>query len=166
MGGRFPGAPSYVLSSLCNNLCQERFLKWPRLSIYFPYYWAEMVMAKMVMSRNGSGPKMNSHSDEFILKFASVSEFHKTDDRKMRTPFLFALIAMQRYVAKKALTERQLQGMPRCAAGRFIETFHCIAKRCKTFQSAPTMQRTPAATDRSLKHNPGRFAPNHLGPNI
>ena len=53
--------------------------------------------------RNGSGPKRNSHSDKFILKFASVSEFHrhKTDDRKMWTPFLFALISMQRYVAKK-----------------------------------------------------------------
>ena len=49
-------------------------------------------MAEMVMGRNGSGMKMNSDSDEFILKFASVSEFHrhKTDDRKMRTPFLFA----------------------------------------------------------------------------
>ena len=46
----------------------------------------------MVMGQNGSGPKMNSHSDEFILKFALVAEFHrhKTDDRKMRTPFLFA----------------------------------------------------------------------------
>ena len=90
--GRFPGAPFYVLSSLCNDLCQERFLKWRRLSIYFPYYWAEMVMAEMIKGRNCSGPKMNSHSDEFILKFASVSEFHrhKTDDRKMRTPFLFA----------------------------------------------------------------------------
>ena len=90
--GRFPGAPINVLSSLYNDLCQERFLKWLHLSIYFPYYWAEMVMAKMVMGRNGSVTQMNNHSDELILKFASVSEFHrhKTDDRKMRTPFLFA----------------------------------------------------------------------------
>ena len=50
---------------------------------------------------------------------------------------------MQRYVAKKALAERQLQGMPRSAAGRFFETYRCIAKCCKTFRSAPAMQRTP-----------------------
>ena len=58
VAGRFPRAPLYVLTSLCNDLCQERFLKWPRLSIYFPYYWTEMVMAEMVIGRNDSGPKM------------------------------------------------------------------------------------------------------------
>ena len=92
IGGAFLERLFYVLSSLSNDLCQERFLKWLHLSIYFPYYWAEMVLIKMVMARNGSWPKMNSHSDEFILKLASVSELHrhKTDDRKMRKPFLFA----------------------------------------------------------------------------
>ena len=48
-----------------------------------------MVMAEMVTGRNVSGPKMNSHRQ---MAFASVLEFHehKTDDRKMKTPFLFA----------------------------------------------------------------------------
>ena len=55
-----------------------------------------MVMAKMVLGRNGSGTGMSSHrqmaSVTFILKFASVSEFHihNADDRKVRKPFLFA----------------------------------------------------------------------------
>ena len=58
VAGALSWSAFYVLSSLCNDLCQERFLKWPRLSIYFPYYWAKMVMAEMVIGRNGSGPKM------------------------------------------------------------------------------------------------------------
>ena len=71
-----------------------------------------MVMAEMVMARNDSTTKISSHrqmaSDTFILKFALVSEFHRhnPDDRKLRTPILFALISMQRYFAKK----RSLKG--------------------------------------------------------
>ena len=38
-------------------------------------------MSEMVMCRNGAGPKISSHrqmaSDTFILKFASVSAFHR-----------------------------------------------------------------------------------------
>ena len=52
----------------------------------------------VLLGRNGYGPKWfwaeneQMASDAFIFKFASVSEFYrnKTDDRKMRTPFLFA----------------------------------------------------------------------------
>ena len=83
--------PSYA------TICSMRaLLKWPCLSIYFLYYWAKLVMAEMVIGRNGSRPKISSYqqmaSDTFILKFALVSEFHRhtTDDRKLRTPFLFA----------------------------------------------------------------------------
>ena len=47
-----------------------------------------MVMAEMVMDRNGSGPKMRRHrqiaSDTFILKFASVSEFHRHNTLTVR----------------------------------------------------------------------------------
>ena len=138
--GRFPGAPCYVLYSLCNDLCQEPFLKWPRLWIYFPYYWAEMVMAEMVLGRNGSGPKMNSHSDEFILKFASVSEFHRHKTRRSKNEdaifvFLNFYTTLQKSAGRKAA--------PRFAPERLFETYRCIAKCCKTFQSAPAMQRTP-----------------------
>ena len=64
-----------------------------------------MVMAKIVMGRNGSRPKMSRHrhmaSDAFILKFALVSELqrHKTDVRLN----LYATVQ-----CKKALAERQL----------------------------------------------------------
>ena len=44
---------------------------------------------------------------------------------------------------QQALSERQLQGMPRSASRRFFETYRCVGKRCKTFRSAPLMQRTP-----------------------
>ena len=55
-----------------------------------------MVMVEMVMGQNDSGPKMSSHwqmaSDTSILKFSSVSEFHRqnSDNRNLRMPFLFA----------------------------------------------------------------------------
>ena len=54
------------------------------LSIILSVYWAEMVMSEMVMCRNGSRPKISSHrqiaSDTFILKFASVSAFHRRSE--------------------------------------------------------------------------------------
>ena len=72
---------------------------------------------------NDSGPKMNSHSDEFILKFESVSEFHrhKTDDRKMRTSFLFAQSSMQWYFAKKHSPKDSLKECLGALRGTFLK---------------------------------------------
>ena len=70
----------------------QRFVPRVLFKMAAPFDVFSVLLGRNGYGRNGSGPKMNSHSDEFILKFASVSEFnrHKTDNRKMRTPFLFA----------------------------------------------------------------------------
>ena len=63
-----------------------------------PFDIFSVLLGRNGYGQNGYGPKWfwaeneQMASDAFIFKFASVSEFHrhKTDDQKMRTPFLFA----------------------------------------------------------------------------
>ena len=74
----------------------QRFVPRALFKMAVPFDILSVLLGRNGYGRNGSGPKMNSHrqmtSDAFIFKFASVSEYHrhKTHDRKMRTPFLFA----------------------------------------------------------------------------
>ena len=87
----------------------QRFVPRALFKMAAPFNVLSVLLGRKGYGRNGFGPKWfraeneQMASDAFIFKFASVSEFcrHKTDDRKMRTPFLFALISMQQYVAKK-----------------------------------------------------------------
>ena len=96
-------------------------------------------MLSVLLGRNGygrncSGPKwfwaenQQMASDAFIFKFASVSEFyrHKTGDRKMRTPFLFAQISMQRYVAKKRSPKDSSKECLGALRGAFLK--HTVAQ--------------------------------------
>ena len=78
-----------------------------------------------------------------MLKFASVSEFHRhnTDDRKLRTPFCllkFLCIPLQKCALREAATRKAMERY-----GLLFETYRCIANRCKTIRSAPAMQHTP-----------------------
>ena len=118
------------MSSLCNDLCQERFLKWPRLSIYFPYYWAENEQMAF---------------EAFIFNYAPVLARVLTQNGRLKNKdAIFVCLNFYATVrCKKALSERQLQRMTRSAARRFFETYRCVGKRCKTLRSAPAMQRTP-----------------------
>ena len=103
-------------------------------------------MAEMVIGRNGSGAEnVQMTSDAFIFKYAPVLARVLTLNTRLKNKdaifVCFNFYATVR--CKKALSERQLQGMPRSAAMRFFETYRCVRKRCKTFRSAPAMQRTP-----------------------
>ena len=87
-----------------------------------------MVMAEIVMGRNNFGPKISSHRqmafDTFILKFLSVRQ--NCENRKLRTPFLFALLSRQKSA---------LRGMLRSAFSK-----RTIA--AERSDGAPAMQRT------------------------
>ena len=84
-------------------------------------------------------------SDTFIFNYAPVFATVLTQNGRLKNKdSIFVCLNFYATVrCKKALSERQLQGMPRSAARRFFETYRCIGKRCKTFRSAPLMQRYP-----------------------
>ena len=84
-------------------------------------------------------------SDAFIFNYAPVLARVLTQNGRLKNKEAI-FVCFNSYATvrcKKALSERQLLGMPRSAAGRFFETYRCVGKRCKTFRSAPLMQRTP-----------------------
>ena len=93
-------------------------------------------MAEMVIGRNVSGPKnVQTTSDAFIFNYAAVLPRVLTQSGRLKNKdAIFVCLNFYAKVrCKKALSERQLQGMPRSAARRFFETYRCIGKRCKTF---------------------------------
>ena len=140
--GRFSAfCPSHA--TICSS---GRFLKWPHLSFNFPYYWAENCYG-----RNGNRPKwfwaenVQMTSDAFIFNYPPVLARVLTQNGRLKNKdAIFVCLNFYATVrCKKALSERQLQGMPWSAARRFFETYGCVGKRCKTFRSVPLMQRTP-----------------------
>ena len=84
-------------------------------------------------------------SDVFIFNYPPVLARVLTQNGRLKIKdAIFVCLNFYATVrCKKALSERQLQGMPRSAARRFFETYRCVGKRCKTFRSTPLMQRTP-----------------------
>ena len=106
-----------------------------------------------LLGRNGYWPKwfwaeyVQTTSDAFIFNYAAVLPRVLTQNGRLKNKVaIFACLNFYATVlCKKALSERQLQRMPRSAARRFFETYRCVGKRCKTFRSALLMQRTPAS---------------------
>ena len=104
--------------------------------------------------RNRYGPKWfwakneQMASDTFIFLVCLGIRVPQTQNRRLKNEdAIFVCLNFYATVCcKKALSERQLQGMPRSTARRFFEAYRCVGKRCKTFRSAPLMQRTPELT--------------------
>ena len=88
-------------------------------------------------------------SDVFIFNYALVLARVLTQNGRLKNKdAIFVCLNFYATVCcKKALSERQLQRMPRSTARRFFETYRCVGKRCKTFRSAPAMQRTPGVQE-------------------
>ena len=91
-------------------------------------------------------------SNKFVSGHAEVLARVLTQNGRLKNKDAI-FVCLNFYVmvrCKKALSERQLQGMPQSTARRFFETYRCIGKRCKVFRSAPLMQRTPVDSKTSV----------------
>ena len=116
-------APYDILSVLLGRNGYGRNCYWPK------WFWAENVQMT---------------SDTFIINYAPLLARVQTQNGRLKNKdAIFVCLNFYATVrCKKALSERQLQGMPRSGARRFFETYRCVGKRCKTFRSAPLTQCT------------------------
>ena len=120
-------APFDILSVLLGRNDYGRNGYWPK------WFWAE------------KGENVQMTSDPFIFNYAPVLARVLTQNGRLKNKEAI-FVCLNFYATErcqKALSERQLQGMPRGAARRFFETYRCVGKRCKTFRSVLLMQRTP-----------------------
>ena len=72
-------------------------------------------------------------SDALIFDYAPVLARVLTQNGRLKNKDAF-FVCLNFYATvhcKKALSERQLQRMPRSAVRRFFETYHCVGKCCK-----------------------------------
>ena len=129
----------------------QRFVTRALFKMAAPFDILSVFLGRNGYGRNGSGPKwfwaenVQTTSEAFIFNYAQVLARVLTQNGQLKNKdAIFVCLNFYATVrCKKALSERQLQGMPGSAARRFFETYRCVGKRCKTFQSAPLMQCTP-----------------------
>ena len=128
----------------------QRFVPRALFKMAAPFDIVSVLLGRNGYGRNGYWPKWFSTenvqmtSDAFFFNYAPGLA-------RVLTPKDAIFVCLNFYATvrcKKALSERQLQGMPRSAARRFFEIYRCVGKCCKTFRSAPLMQRTPALWSR------------------
>ena len=129
----------------------QRFVPRALFKMAAPFNILSVLLGRNGYGRNGYWPKwfwaenVQMTSDAFIFNYAPVLARVLTQNGRLKNKdaifVCFNFYATVR--CKKALSERQLQGMSRSAVRRFFETYHCVGKCCKTFRSAPLMQRTP-----------------------
>ena len=129
----------------------QRFVSRALFKMTAPFDILSVLLGRNGYGRNGYWWKwfwaenVQMTSDAFVFNYAPVLARVLTQNGRLKNKdAIFVCLNFYATVrCKKALSERQLQGMPRSAARRFFETYLCVGKRCKTFRSAPLMQRTP-----------------------
>ena len=129
----------------------QRFVPRALFKMAAPFDIHTVLLGRNGYGRNGYWPKwfwaenVQMTSDAFIFNCAPVLARVLTQNGRLKNKdAIFVCLNFYATVrCKKALSERQLQGMPRSAARRFFVTYRCVGKRCKTFRRAPLMQRTP-----------------------
>ena len=149
-GSCIAGALSWS-AFLCFVQSMQGFVPRALFKMAAPFDILSVSLGRNGYGRNGYWPKwfwaqnVQVTSDAFIFNYAPVLSRVLTQNRRLKNKeAIFVCLNFYATVrCKKALLERQLQTMPRSAARSFFETYRCVGKRCKTFRSAPLMQRTP-----------------------
>ena len=123
----------------------QRFVPRALLKKAVPIDILSVLLSRNGYGRNGYGPKCFwAENEQSPADGVCVGiRVPRTQNRRSKNEdAIFVCLNFYATVrCKKVLAERQLQGIPQSAAERFLETYHCIAKRCKTFRSASAMQR-------------------------
>ena len=142
------------------------------LKMAAPFDIHSVLLGRNGYGRNGYWPKwfwaenVQMTSDAFIFNYAPVLARVLTQNGRLKNKdAIFVCLNFYATVrCKKALSQRQLQGMPRSAARCFFETYRCVGKHSKTFRSAPLMQRTQVGlcigkTDNNFREKGFNFCP-------
>ena len=130
----------------------QRLVPRALFKIAAPFDIHTVLLGGNIFGRNSYWPKwfwaenVQMTSDAFIFNYAPVLARVLTQNGRLKNKdAIFVCLNFYATVrCKKALSERQLQGMPRSAARRFFVTYRCVGKRCKTVPKRPSYATHPS----------------------